>query len=69
MSDIRSNILWDDSFTDDQRMAFTFEKLHGFYVRHSDWLDECALMKVSKGGISIRKFLEAGKMVVFYTTF
>jgi hypothetical protein len=65
ISDIRSNILWDQSFTDDQRMVFTYEKLHGFYVRHPEWLDECTL-KADRSSISIQKFVKAGKLVSFY---
>lgn len=62
MSDIRSNILWDDTLSDDQRMVYVFEKLHGFFVRHPDWLEECADKSVYNG-LTLQRFLNAGKLV------
>lgn len=65
ISDIRSNILWDQSFTDDQRMVFTYEKLHGFYVRYPQWLDNCTMIG-DRRRLSIQQFIKAAKLVSFY---
>lgn len=43
-------------------MVFTHEKLHGFFVRHSDLLDVCANVDVYNG-INIEKFIRIGKLV------
>jgi hypothetical protein len=62
MSDVRSNVLWLDELTDDQRMFHTYEKLHGFFVRHPEWLNDCANTTVYNG-ITVQNFIKAGKMV------
>ncbi|KAI6194576.1 hypothetical protein M3Y96_01139500 [Aphelenchoides besseyi] len=60
ISDLRSNVLWDDDLTDDMRMVYAYEKLHGFYVRHSNWLEDCAKEPVNNG-MDVQRFIQIAK--------
>ncbi|KAI6228617.1 hypothetical protein M3Y99_01202100 [Aphelenchoides fujianensis] len=59
ISDIRSNVLSDD-LTDDMRLAYVHERLHGFFVRHPDWLEGCS-SQIVRNGMTLQKFIQAGK--------